>query len=115
MKIKEFEALTLKDCLQQARNELGPDAVILETRKIVKSGLMGWGAKEAIRIVAATGIAVTDPPARSAARRAADERARERADADDLPEESPDDGAQLRDEWRGAPSTSQCKGRGKRE
>src|SRR5579872_3251634 len=96
MKIKEFEALTLKDCLQQARKELGPDAVILETRKVVKGGLMGWGAKEAVRIVAATGIAVTEPPTRSQVRRPADETPPERADPDDPPESSTGGGTDRR-------------------
>ena len=60
MQIKEFEAYTLKECLQQVRNELGPEAVILETRKFRKGGVMGWGAKDAVCIVAATGR-VHDP------------------------------------------------------
>ncbi len=58
MQIKEYEAFTLKECLQQVRNDLGPDAVILETRKFRKGGLLGWGSREAICIVAATGITV---------------------------------------------------------
>jgi len=61
MKIKEFEALTLKDCLQQVRQEMGPEAVILETRKFRKGGIMGLGSREAVRIIAATGIAITEP------------------------------------------------------
>jgi flagellar biosynthesis protein FlhF len=60
MKIKEFEALTLKDCLNRVRQELGPEAVILETRKCRKGGVMGLGTHEAVRIVAATGITVND-------------------------------------------------------
>ena len=32
MQIKEFEALTLKECLHLVRSAMGPDAVILETR-----------------------------------------------------------------------------------
>lgn len=71
MKIKEFEALNLKDCLTQVRQELGPEAVILETRKFRKGGIMGWGAKDAVRIVAATGVSVQDPPGRGGGRQAA--------------------------------------------
>lgn len=63
MKIKEFEALTLKECLQQVRQELGSEAVILETRKFRKGGILGWGAKDAVRIVAGTGISVNEPRA----------------------------------------------------
>lgn len=67
MQIKEYEAYNLKDCLQQVRNDLGADAVILETRKFRKGGLLGWGAKDAVRIVAAVGITVQNdlPPKRN--------------------------------------------------
>jgi len=61
MKIKEFEALTLKDCLNAVRQELGSEAVILETRKFRKGGILGWRAKDAVRIVAATGVSVNEP------------------------------------------------------
>ncbi len=58
MQIKEFEGFTLKECLQQVRTELGPDAVILETRKFRKGGILGIGARDAVCIVAAIGITV---------------------------------------------------------
>lgn len=58
MQIKEFEALSLKECLQRVRDDMGPEAVILETRKVRKGGVMGVGAKDAVCIVAATGITV---------------------------------------------------------
>ena len=60
MQIKEYEAYTLKECLQQVRDDLGPEAVILETRKIRKGGMLGLGQREAVCIVAATGISVKD-------------------------------------------------------
>ncbi len=60
MQIKEYEAYTLKECLQQVRDDLGPEAVILETRKIRKGGVLGLGARDAVCIVAATGIAVKE-------------------------------------------------------
>ncbi len=64
MQIKEYEALSLKECLQQVRDDMGPEAVILETRKFRRGGVMGVGAKDAICIVAATGITVqNDLPA----------------------------------------------------
>jgi len=58
MQMKEFEGATLKECLQQVRSELGSEAVILETRKIRKGGLMGIGVRDAVAIIAATGISV---------------------------------------------------------
>ena len=65
MQIKEYEAYTLKECLQQVRDDLGPEAVILETRKIRKGGVMGLGARDAVCIVAATGIAVKEDVAQA--------------------------------------------------
>lgn len=56
MKIKEFEGSTLRECLNRIREDLGPEAVILETKKVKKGGVMGLGARDAVRIVAATGI-----------------------------------------------------------
>ena len=69
MQIKEYEAFTLKECLQQVRADLGPEAVILETRKIRKGGVLGLGARDAVCLVAAIGINVKDDVV--AARRAA--------------------------------------------
>lgn len=63
MQIKEFEAFSLKECLQQVRQGMGPEAVILETRKFRKGGVLGWGARDAVRIVAATGITVDEDAA----------------------------------------------------
>lgn len=60
MQIKEYEAYTLKECLQQVRDDLGPEAVILETRKIRKGGVLGMGARDAVCIVAAIGISVKE-------------------------------------------------------
>ncbi len=60
MQIKEYEAYTLKECLQQVRDDLGPEAVILETKKTRKGGVLGMGAREAVCIVAAIGISVKE-------------------------------------------------------
>jgi flagellar biosynthesis protein FlhF len=56
MLIREYEANSLKECLTQIRNELGPEAIILDTRKARKGGLLGIGAREIVRVVAATGL-----------------------------------------------------------
>lgn len=61
MKIKEYEAHTLKEGLLQVRQDMGPDAVILETRKFRKGGIFGVGSRDAVRIVAAIGISVDEP------------------------------------------------------
>ena len=49
MNIREYEAPTLRDGLLQVREELGPDAVILETQKLRRGGVMGIGARDAVR------------------------------------------------------------------
>lgn len=56
MLIREYEASSLKECLTQIRNELGPEAIILDTRKARKGGVLGIGARDMVRVVAATGL-----------------------------------------------------------
>ncbi len=58
MQVKEFEAENLKACLQLVRDALGADAVILETRKTRKKGILGMGGRDMVNVVAATGISV---------------------------------------------------------
>jgi flagellar biosynthesis protein FlhF len=58
MRIKEFEAYTLKECLQRVRTDLGSDAVILDTQKLKRGGILGFGARDAVRVIAATGVTV---------------------------------------------------------
>lgn len=62
MRIKEYEATTLRECLQQVRGDLGPEAVILETRKAKRGGYLGLGSREVVVVVAGTGIAIEDAP-----------------------------------------------------
>ncbi len=64
MKIKEYEASSMKECLHQVREDLGPEAVILETRKARKKMLLGLRSQEVVRIVAAVGISVNEPASR---------------------------------------------------
>ncbi len=71
MKLKEFFAGSLRECLEQVRSDLGPDAVILETKKMKTGGILGLRAKDSVRILAATGIAVTDSPNRTERRESA--------------------------------------------
>lgn len=81
MQIKEYEAYTLKECLQQVRDDLGPEAVILETRKIRKGGVLGMGARDAVCIVAAIGISVKEDMVTRRAPDAAPQRRSEHAPA----------------------------------
>ncbi|HSV72736.1 MAG TPA: flagellar biosynthesis protein FlhF [Chthonomonadales bacterium] len=67
MNVREYEAPTLRDGLLQVREDLGPDAVILETQKLRRGGVMGLGARDAVRIVAALEVPMaprSEPPVR---------------------------------------------------
>lgn len=51
MRVKKFEAKTMKDALQMVKNELGPDAVILSARDNRKA--FGIGGEPSVEITAA--------------------------------------------------------------
>ncbi len=54
MKLKRFEALSLQEALQAVKAELGPDAVIVSSRRIQKSGgLFGLLSQSVIEVTAA--------------------------------------------------------------
>jgi flagellar biosynthesis protein FlhF len=53
MKIKKYEVYEMKEALEQIKKDLGPEAVILSTRKIVKSGNYGLFSKPMIEVTAA--------------------------------------------------------------
>lgn len=52
MRIRKFEASSVQEALQQVRQELGPDAVILYTRKIRRGGFLGLGSLELAEVTA---------------------------------------------------------------
>ncbi len=54
MKLKRFEALTLQGALQSVKAELGPDAVIVSTRRVNKGGgLFGLLSQPVVEVTAA--------------------------------------------------------------
>lgn len=53
MKIKKYEVYDMKEALALIKKELGPDAVILSTRKINKSSGYGIFSKPMIEVTAA--------------------------------------------------------------
>ncbi len=53
MRIKKFTGATLKEATDVMKEELGSDAIILNTRKVHKSGLLNFLGKEAFEITAA--------------------------------------------------------------
>jgi flagellar biosynthesis protein FlhF len=52
MRIRKFEADSVQEALQQIRQELGPDAVILYTRKLKRGGFFGLGSTEVAEVTA---------------------------------------------------------------
>ena len=68
MRIKVFQAATMKDAMAQVKDELGDDAVILHTKKIKKGGILGYGAKEIFEVTAALDETPRRPPKKRAER-----------------------------------------------
>lgn len=53
MKVKRYVGITAHEAIQKARDELGQDAIILNTRKLRRKGLKGWFSKPLTEVVAA--------------------------------------------------------------
>ncbi len=90
MRIKRFVGHTLKDATEQMRNDLGPDAVVLNSRNIPRQGQLSFLAKDMFEITAAIDEVAPprrNPYARRAAEAAESATARE-AGADEDPVES---------------------------
>lgn len=51
MQIKKFEARTMKEALEMVKTQLGPDAIILSAREVIKG--FGLGGEKSIEITAA--------------------------------------------------------------
>lgn len=56
MRVKRYEAPTLQEALLDVKRELGSDAVILQTRKFNRGGVMGVFGKEMVEVLAATEV-----------------------------------------------------------
>ncbi len=56
MQIKQFTGASIDEVLGQIRSELGEEAVILQTRRIVRGGLGGFFGREGIEVTAAEGM-----------------------------------------------------------
>ncbi len=61
MRIKKYTAATLQEAAAQMKKELGPDAIILGTRRVESGGVMNFLNKQLLEITAA----VDDHPAQS--------------------------------------------------
>ncbi len=53
MLVKTFQAATMADALRQVKAELGPDAMILSTKKERQGGIMGFFSKQVVKVTAA--------------------------------------------------------------
>ena len=53
MKIKKFEAPSMKEALEKIKEEMGPDAFILNTKQIAKKGPLGFGDRKFLQVTAA--------------------------------------------------------------
>lgn len=53
MRVKRFVADTMQDVIQRVKAEFGPDAVILQTRRIRKGGILGLFGRRLVEVVAA--------------------------------------------------------------
>lgn len=68
MKLKRFEALTLQEALQAVKAELGPDAVIVSSRRLQKGGgLFGLMSQSMVEVTAAIDQPSKPEPARKRA------------------------------------------------
>ncbi|MBN2290601.1 MAG: flagellar biosynthesis protein FlhF [Candidatus Glassbacteria bacterium] len=65
MKVKKYLASTMKEALDKMKKDLGPEAVILGSRKISRGGLLDFLGKEMVEITATTEENVLSRKARS--------------------------------------------------
>ena len=56
MQIKQFTGATIDEVLTQVRAELGDEAVILQTKRVVKGGIGGFFGREGVEVTAAEGL-----------------------------------------------------------
>jgi flagellar biosynthesis protein FlhF len=61
MDSKQFTGATIDEVLPQIREELGEDAVILSTRRVVRGGIGGFFGREAVEVTAAAGELPAEP------------------------------------------------------
>ncbi len=69
MRIKRFEAATIQEALRQVKRDLGPEAVILYTKKLKRGGFLGFFGQERAEITAGLDMNIMEargPSARSA-------------------------------------------------
>ncbi|ANE47554.1 hypothetical protein SY83_16120 [Paenibacillus swuensis] len=63
MRVKKYIVDTMPEAMHKIRNELGKDAVILNTKAVKLGGFLGLFGKKKIEVIAATDTAAQEPPA----------------------------------------------------
>ena len=66
MQIKVVKAPSMKEAMEEVKNELGRDAVILHTKKYREGGFLGYHSKDVVEVTAA----IEDAPERGQGKRA---------------------------------------------
>ncbi|MDP4155349.1 MAG: flagellar biosynthesis protein FlhF, partial [Bacillota bacterium] len=62
MKVKKFTAKSMPDAMKSIRNELGNEAIILNSRIVYTGGILGFFRKKSFEIIAAVDqLAKHDP------------------------------------------------------
>ncbi|MEW5762012.1 MAG: flagellar biosynthesis protein FlhF [Bacillota bacterium] len=62
MKIKRYVARDMREAMHLVRQDLGPEAVIVATRKVREGGLFGWLAPARLEVTAAVDDGPAGPP-----------------------------------------------------
>ena len=62
MLVKTFQADTMAEALRQVKAELGPDAMILSTKKERQGGILGFFSKQVVKVTAAIDPHRPSPP-----------------------------------------------------
>lgn len=62
MRIRRFEAPSVQEALLQVREELGPEAVILYTKKLRRGGFFGLGGNEVAEVTAGVDLGPGEAP-----------------------------------------------------
>ena len=69
MNLKRFRGETVREALERARGELGPQALVLSTQLVPASGWRGFGGGREVEVNAAIDREVSEPrPARQEVR-----------------------------------------------
>ena len=72
MSLRTYQAYTMTEALAAVKRDLGPDAVILQTRSFRRGGFFGLGRRTVVEVTAGVGEAVAKPAARPRNARAAE-------------------------------------------